>query len=52
MKEGEHLNLNKCVRNFFGANLLLLVAFTFLPVLMFNPDLEVFQSILNYMNKD
>lgn len=52
MKEGEHLKFKKYARAFLGANLLLLVAFTFLPVLILNPDLDVFQSILNYMNKD
>ena len=52
MKEGEHLKFKKCVRAFLCANLLLLVAFTFLPALILDPDSEVFQSILNYVNKD
>lgn len=52
MKEGEHLKFKKYVRAFLGANLLLLVVFTFLPALILNPDLDVFQSSLSYMNKD
>ncbi|WP_438311817.1 hypothetical protein [Sporosarcina sp. FA9] len=46
------MKIKKIARAFLGANLLLLFSFTFLPVLLFNPDLESFQAILNYINKD
>lgn len=52
MKEGEHLSFKKCVRKFFYANLLLLVVYTFLPILILYPDLEIFQSSLSHLNKD
>ena len=52
MKDGIFMKIKKMARAFLGANLLLLVSFAFLPVLLFNPDLEAYQSLLNYMNKD
>ena len=52
MKEGELLSLKKCFRNLLFANLLLLATFIFLPVLIFQPHLEIWQLGLDYLNKD
>lgn len=46
------MKIKKFARAFLGANLILLFAFTFLPVLLFNPELSSFQAILDYINKD
>lgn len=46
------MKIKKIARAVLGANLLLVFSFAFLPALLFNPDLEAFQAILNYMNKD
>ncbi|MCZ2257830.1 hypothetical protein [Sporosarcina sp. G11-34] len=46
------MKIKNMVRAFLGANLLLLVSFAFLPALLFNPDLESYQAILNYINKE
>lgn len=42
----------KFIRPIVGANLLLLFVFAFLPVLMFKPDVEVMQSLLDFINKE
>lgn len=42
----------KFLRSTIGANLLLLFVFAFLPVLMFKPDIEVMQSLLEFINKE
>ena len=42
----------KFLRSIVGANLLLLFVFAFLPVLAFKPDVEVMQSLLDFINKE
>lgn len=42
----------KFIRSILGAQLLLLIVFAFLPVLMFKPDIEIIQSILQYVTKE
>lgn len=51
-KEGKRMKVKKFVRIFLCANLLLLFVFTFLPILILNPELDSLQSLLKYMNKD
>ncbi|MHA6259768.1 hypothetical protein ACXYMX_07590 [Sporosarcina sp. CAU 1771] len=46
------MKIKKIARALLGANLLLLFSFAFLPALLFNPDLEAFQTILKYINND
>ncbi|MDW0112755.1 MULTISPECIES: hypothetical protein [Sporosarcina] len=46
------MKFTKIVRTVIGANLAILMAFAFLPALLINPDVEIFQSVLNYISKD
>ena len=46
------MKISKMARAFFSANFVLLFAFTFLPVLMIKPDMELLQVGLDYINKD
>ncbi|WP_172370890.1 hypothetical protein [Sporosarcina jiandibaonis] len=42
----------KMIRTIVSANFLLLFVFAFLPVLMIKPDIEVMQTVLEFINKD
>ena len=46
------MKVKKMMRAFLGANIMLIMTFTFLPVLIFNPDLEILNTFSNYLNKD
>jgi len=46
------MKIKKMIRAFVGANIMLIMTFTFLPVLIFNPDLEFMTTFSNYLNKD
>lgn len=42
----------KFIRSIIGAPVVFLVVFAFLPVLLFKPDIEIIQSLLQYITKD
>ncbi|WP_188006602.1 Phage membrane protein [Sporosarcina sp. ANT_H38] len=46
------MKFKKILRTFICANVTLIVTFVFLPVLLFNPDVEILTSFINYINKD
>lgn len=46
------MKISKMARAFFSANFVLLLVFTFLPVLMVKPDMDLLQVGLDFMNKD
>ncbi|HJF30482.1 MAG TPA: hypothetical protein K8V56_01730 [Sporosarcina psychrophila] len=46
------MGIKKILRAFIGANVMLLMTFAFLPVLIFNPDVELLTNVINYINKD
>ncbi len=46
------MKFKKILRTFIGANITLLATFVFLPVLLFNPDVEFLTSFINYINKE
>ncbi|MBE1554221.1 hypothetical protein H4683_001296 [Filibacter limicola] len=46
------MNFKKMARVFIGANIMLVMTFILLPALLINPDMEVLQSFINYINKD
>jgi hypothetical protein len=46
------MKIKRILRAFLGANVMLLMTFAFLPVLIFNPDVEVLTSFINYINKE
>ena len=46
------MKIKKAIRAFLGANLLLLLTFALLPALLFTPDVEIIQTVMNYINKD
>ncbi|WP_199170377.1 MULTISPECIES: hypothetical protein [Sporosarcina] len=39
-------------RSFLGANLLLIMTFAFLPALLVNPDMDMFQSAMKLLNNE
>ena len=46
------MKIKKTMRAFLGANIMLIMTFAFLPVLIFNPDVEILNTFSNYLNKD
>jgi hypothetical protein len=48
----DFMKIKKAARAFLGANLLLLLTFALLPALLFTPDVEIIQTVMNYINKD
>ncbi|MEK4404339.1 hypothetical protein MKZ26_07785 [Sporosarcina sp. FSL K6-6792] len=46
------MKFKKILRTFIGANVMILMTFVFLPVLLFNPDVEFLTSFINYINKE
>ncbi|HLR09824.1 MAG TPA: hypothetical protein VK120_00365 [Sporosarcina sp.] len=42
----------KFIRSIIGAQVLFLFVFAFLPALMFKPDIEIIQSLLQYITKE
>jgi len=46
------MKIKKILRAFFGAYVMLLMTFVFLPVLLFNPDVEFLTGFINYINKE
>ncbi len=42
----------KFIRSIIGAQVLFLFVFAFLPALMFKPDIEITQSLLQYITKE
>lgn len=46
------MKLSKMLRAVIGANLLILMAFAFLPALLINPNVDFFQSAINYISKE
>ncbi|WP_198166217.1 MULTISPECIES: hypothetical protein [Sporosarcina] len=39
-------------RSILGANLLLIMTFAFLPALLVNPDMDMFQSAMKMLNNE
>ncbi|WP_196796838.1 MULTISPECIES: hypothetical protein [unclassified Sporosarcina] len=39
-------------RSFLGANLLLIMTFAFLPALLVNPDMEMFQNAMKVLTNE
>ena len=46
------MNIKKSIRIMISANFLLLFVFAFLPVFMLKPDIDLMQSLLEYINKE
>lgn len=46
------MNFKKMLRTVIGANLAILMTLAFLPALLINPDVDIFQSVINYISKD
>lgn len=46
------MKFTKLLRAVIGANLVILMAFAFLPALLINPDVDIFQNVVNYISKD
>lgn len=46
------MKLKKIIRVILSANVLLLFVFAFLPILMIKPDIEIMQTLLEYINKE
>ncbi|WP_169535189.1 hypothetical protein [Sporosarcina ureae] len=40
------------IRSILGANLLLIMTFAFLPALLVNPDMDMFQSAMKLLNNE
>ncbi|WP_301108701.1 hypothetical protein [Sporosarcina sp.] len=43
---------NNPIRSIIGANLLLIMTFAFLPALLINPDMDLFQSAIKALTND
>ncbi|WP_194841445.1 hypothetical protein [Sporosarcina obsidiansis] len=43
---------NNLIRSIIGANLLLIMTFAFLPALLVNPDMDVFQNAIKMLTND
>lgn len=46
------MKISKFFKVSIGGVVLLLMTFTFLPVLALNPDIEILQNFINYINRD
>ncbi|WP_318614029.1 hypothetical protein [Sporosarcina sp. YIM B06819] len=46
------MKISKVFRASMGGVVMLLMTFVFLPVLAVNPDIEILQSFINYINKE
>ena len=46
------MKFSKMLRTIIGANLVIIMAFAFLPALLINPNVDFFQSAINYISKD
>lgn len=46
------MKLKKAFRISVGGIAVLVMTFAFLPALLVNPDIEVMQNVINYLNKD
>ncbi|MGN7386981.1 hypothetical protein [Sporosarcina sp. SAFN-015] len=46
------MKFSKLLRAVLGANLVILMAFAFLPALLINPDMDFFQNAINYISKE
>ncbi len=46
------MKMSKIFRVSIGGVVMLLMTFAFLPILALNPDVEILQSFINYMNKE
>lgn len=46
------MNISKMLRTFIGANVMILMAFAFLPALLINPNVDFFQSAINYISRE
>ncbi|MBY0223800.1 hypothetical protein ABZ756_05325 [Mammaliicoccus sciuri] len=43
---------NNPIRSILGANLLLIMTFAFLPALLVNPDMDVFQNAMKLITNE
>ena len=46
------MKISKMLRTIIGANLVILMAFAFLPALLINPNVEFFQSAIDFISRD
>ncbi|MEK5037716.1 hypothetical protein [Sporosarcina sp. FSL K6-3457] len=46
------MKISKIFRVSIGGVVMLLMTFAFLPVLALNPDIDLLQNFINYMNKE
>ena len=46
------MKIGKMFRVYIGGIVMLLMTFAFLPILALNPDIELLQNFINYMNKE
>lgn len=46
------MKFSKMLRAVIGANLVILMAFAFLPALLINPNVDIFQNMIDYISGD
>ncbi|WP_432357864.1 hypothetical protein [Sporosarcina sp. UB5] len=46
------MKFSKMLRTIIGANVVILMAFAFLPALLIDPDVDFFQSVIDYISKE
>ncbi len=46
------MKISKFIRATAGGIIMLVLTFAFLPALLINPDIEILQNFINYINKD
>ncbi|MDW0117075.1 hypothetical protein QTL97_09020 [Sporosarcina thermotolerans] len=46
------MKFTKFLRAVIGANVIIIMAFAFLPALLINPNVDIFQNIVNYISGD
>ncbi|MDN4606915.1 hypothetical protein [Sporosarcina highlanderae] len=46
------MKFSKLLRAVIGANVIIIMAFAFLPALLINPNVDIFQNVINYISGD
>lgn len=46
------MRFTKFLRAVIGANVIIIMAFAFLPALLINPNVDIFQNMINYISGD
>ncbi|WP_339251187.1 hypothetical protein NSQ43_14055 [Sporosarcina sp. FSL W8-0480] len=46
------MKFTKFLRAVIGANVMIVMAFAFLPALLINPNVDIFQNMIDYISGD